>query len=95
MKRFDVKLTNGTATGYEIDFPNTNLVFVMAKQGYVMCGYLNMATADKMGDIAAIVRGVTTVEDLLRAKIQEVSALAKKIGIDVGMTGQQALEKLA
>lgn len=94
MKRFDVKLTNGTAEGYEIQFPKANLVFALTKKGYVMCGYLNIATADKLGDIAAIVRGVKTVDDLLKAKIVEVSEAAKKIGIELGMTGGSALEKM-
>lgn len=94
MKQTDVKLKNGTAQGYEVQFPNANLVFVLAKKGYVMCGYLNMATADKLGDIAAIVRGVSTVNDLLRAKVQEVSTAAKAIGIEPGMSGQEALGKM-
>ncbi|MDD5258983.1 MAG: DUF1805 domain-containing protein [bacterium] len=94
MKRFEVKLKNGMAEGYEIKLPNTSLVFVLAKQGYVMCGYLNMATADKMGDAAAIVRGVTTVNELLKAKIQEVSVIAKQLGIEIGMSGETALEKM-
>jgi uncharacterized protein YunC (DUF1805 family) len=94
MKRFDVKLKNGTTEGYEIQFPNASLVFVLAKQGYVMCGYLNMATADKMGDVAALVSGVTTVNELLKAKIQEVSVIAKQLGIEIGMTGESALEKM-
>ncbi len=94
MKRFDVKLKNGTAEGYEIQFPNTTLVLVLAKKGYVMCGYLNIVTADKLGDVAAVVRGVKTVDDLLKAKVQEVSEAAKKIGIEFGMTGESALEKM-
>lgn len=94
MKRFDVKLKNGTAEGYEIQFPNANLVMVLTKKGYVMCGYLNIATADKLGDVAAVVRGVKTVEELLITKVREVSEAAKKIGIELGMTGESALEKM-
>ncbi|MDD5492419.1 MAG: DUF1805 domain-containing protein [bacterium] len=94
MKRFDVRLKNGTAEGYEIQLPNASLVFVLAKQGYVMCGYLNMATADKMGDVAALVRGVNNVNELLKAKIQEVSVIAKQLGIEPGMSGETALEKM-
>lgn len=94
MKRFDVKLKNGTAEGYEIQFPKANLVMVLTKKGFVMCGYLNIATADKLGDVAAVVRGVKTVEELLIAKVQEVSEAAKKIGVEFGMTGESALEKM-
>lgn len=94
MKNFNVRLQNGTAMGYEISFPNANLVVALAKKGYVMCGYLNMATANKVSDVAAIVRGVKTVDDLLQAQVQEVSGPAAKMGIKPGMTGKEALEKM-
>ena len=94
MKRFDVKLQNGTAAGYEIQLIKASLVLVLTKKGFVMCGYLNIATADKLGDVAAVVRGVATVDELLIAKVQEVSEAAKKIGIEIGMTGESALEKM-
>ncbi len=94
MKKVEVKLKNGTAEGYEIQLPNTRLVFVLTKQGYVMCGYLDLTTADKVGDIAALVRGVNTVEELLKAKVQGVSAAAKQLGVEIGMSGEKALEKM-
>lgn len=94
MKKQDVRLNNGTAVGYEFTFPHANLVFAQAKNGYLMCGYLDMRTANKLGDVAAIVRGVKTVNDLLEAKVQEVSEAAAKLEIKPGMTGKEALEKL-
>jgi len=33
------------------------LVLVVAEKGYVICGYLNMETAEKLGDCAAVVTG--------------------------------------
>ncbi len=94
MKRIEVKLKKGMAEGYEIQLTNTRLVFVLTKKGYVMCGYLDLTTADKVGDIAALVRGVSTVEELLKATVQGVSAAAKQLGVELGMTGEAALEKM-
>jgi len=59
-----------------------------------MCGYLNMETAEKLGDAACMVRGVKTVDDLLNAKIVEMTSKAKQFGIEMGMTGRETLEKL-
>lgn len=94
MKKRDINLKKGVAYGYEIKLPNTTLVLAIAKNGFVMCGYLNIFAADKFGDVAVIVRGVKNVDDLLRAKVEEVSEEAKRMGIKVGMTGKQALEKM-
>ena len=77
--------------GYEIDLQHAKLILAVAPKGYVMCGYLNMAGADKFNDLAAIVKGVNSIEDLLSKEISEVSKLAAAKGIKPGMTGRQAL----
>ena len=94
MKEVVIRWEWGMAMGYEIELYNTNLVLVNAPRGFVMCGYLNMAAAEKMGDIATLVRGVKTVDELFAAKVEEVSTAAAKIGVKVGMTGKEALEKM-
>ena len=94
MKEVIINLNGKTLTGYEITMQNAVLVFVTADKGFVMCGYLNMETAEKLGDAACMVRGVKTVDDLLNAKIVEMTSKAKQFGIEMGMTGREALEKL-
>lgn len=94
MKETVIRWEWGMAMGYEIELYNTNLVLVNAPRGFVMCGYLNMAAAEKIGDIAALVRGVKTVDELFAAKVEEVSTAAAKIGVKIGMTGKEALEKM-
>ncbi len=74
-----------------IALPNSFMILLKAKNGYVMCGYLNMETAEKLGDIACIVRGINTVEEALNAKIVSVSAKAREIGIKEGMVAKEAL----
>jgi len=60
----------------------------------MMCGYLNMNTANKMGDIAGKVTGVKTFDDMLNADVVEVSENAKLIGLTQGMNGKDFLNAL-
>jgi uncharacterized protein YunC (DUF1805 family) len=89
-----IKLENGEVTGYRIDLGKAPLLLVIAKRGYVMCGYLNIAAANKIGDIAGRVTGVKTFEDVLAASIVEVSENAKQVGLKEGMNAREFLNKL-
>ena len=71
------------------------LVLAKARRGFIMCGYLNMKTADKFNDAAAIVKGVANFEQLLKAKVVVVSKAAKKCGISEGMLAKEAIVKLS
>lgn len=94
MKTFDVKLDNKTAKGIEIQFPNAVLVAIIGSKGFLMCGYLDVEAAEKLGDCAAVIKGVKTVDDMLSAKIVKLTPQAQSLGIEIGMTGRQALSKL-
>ena len=52
MKIKKIKLEKGLVIGSIIQLNNAPLIVLQAKKGYVMCGYLNMNTANKIGDIA-------------------------------------------
>lgn len=91
----DIIINNTTFQGIEIPLPNAVLVMVAGPKGYVMCGYLDLATAEKLGDCAAIVRGIKTVDDLLKSPVVAATSHARKLGILPGMTGKEALSKLA
>jgi uncharacterized protein YunC (DUF1805 family) len=94
MRTIDVEIGKKKGVGMEIELPKAPLVLVKGKHGFVMCGYLNAEVADKMGEAAAVVRGVKTVDDLLAAKITAVTAAASARGVSVGMTGREALSHL-
>lgn len=89
-----IPLKNGEATGYYLDLGNAPLLIIQAKHGYVMCGYLNMAAANKLGDTAGRVTGVSTFEDVLNATVVEVSEHAKQRGLREGITGREFLNAL-
>lgn len=67
-----------------IDMWGAPLVMIKGKKGYVMCGYLNMQTANKIGDMAVRVTGVRDLETVMSAKVAECSEAAEKAGIKPG-----------
>lgn len=78
--------------GHESKLGDKNLVYVKGEFGYVMCGYLNKEAADSFGDVAGVVSGVSTVEDLLDKELIWVSERARRMGLSIGMPVQAALE---
>lgn len=89
-----IKIGNNIALGVNLELPNANLIVVRAKKGYIMCGYLSMETANKLDDIAVTVKGVKNFDEVLKAKVVEISDKAKENGIKEEMTGKEALEKM-
>lgn len=91
MKSQEISLGGKTAVGHQIDLPGAPLVVAQAAKGFVMCGYLDLAAADKFNAAAAVVRGVKSVDELLDKPVAAVSQAAAKLGAAPGMTGRQAL----
>ena len=89
----ETRLIDG-CMGVKIRMPNANMLLILGEKGYVMCGYLNLAAADEMGDAAAVVTGVSTFHDVLKAQVNSATAKARELGVQEGMSGQQALEIL-
>ncbi|WP_292485939.1 YunC family protein [Methanohalobium sp.] len=89
-----VNLHNGTGLGLNFNMHNAPIIVIKADKGFVMCGYLDINAANKLDDAAAKVKGVNSFEDVLNAEIIEASQPAKEMGIDTGMTGKEALEKM-
>jgi len=93
-----ITLSNGIAIGISVEYPKTTLLSIATSVGYIMCGVLNIDVLDTLHAdrqvIAARVIGVKKLEELLSARISESTKRAKKIGIEPGMTGQEALEKM-
>jgi uncharacterized protein YunC (DUF1805 family) len=94
MKTQTISLKKGKATGHCIDLGKAPLLIIQAKKGYVMCGYLNMNAANKIGDIAGKVTGVKTFDDMLSADVVEVSESAKLAGLKEGMNVKDFLNAL-
>ena len=68
------------------------LLIVKGSLGFLGCGYINVDAC--VDEACAIVTGVNTHNDMLKATIKAVSKDATKLGIEVGMTGAEAIDLL-
>ena len=68
------------------------LLIVKGSLGFLGCGYIN--TDSCIDEACAIVSGVNTHDDMLKASVKAVSQDATELGIKVGMTGAEAMELL-
>jgi len=90
-----VKVYDKTCLGLRVELPDSPpLLLVVAERGFVMCGFLNVDAAEKLGVAAAVVSGVKSFEDVLNAQVKAVTAKAKNLGVNVGMKGIDALEHM-
>jgi uncharacterized protein YunC (DUF1805 family) len=89
----ETRQVNG-CLGLKVRLPHANMLLILGEKGYLMCGYLNLEAAEKMGDAAAVVTGVSTFSDVLKAEVSSYTKKAAELGINKGMTGEQALEIL-
>jgi uncharacterized protein YunC (DUF1805 family) len=87
-----IKLKRGIAIGLNFEMQHASLLVVKADKGFVMCGYLDMATAEKLGDVAVRVSGVNTLEDVLTSEVRSITPKAKELGVTIGMKAKDALE---
>lgn len=70
-----------------------NMLVLVAKKGYIMCGYLNQDAAVGFGDAAAVISG-SSFEELLANPVKAVTPAAEELGIQVGMTGAEVCDIL-
>lgn len=90
-----LKVDGKTALGLKVDLPDSPpLVAVIGEKGFVMCGFLNVDVAERLGVTAAMVSGVKTFDDLLDAEIKAVTSEAEMKGIRQGMKGREAVKLL-
>ena len=90
-----VKVYDKSCLGVRVELPDSPpLLLVIAEKGFVMCGFLNVDAADKLGVVATVVSGVKSFEDVLNAQVKAVTAKAKNLGVNVGMKGIDALEHM-
>jgi len=90
-----VKVDDKTCLGVKIGLPDSPpLLLVVADKGFVMCGFLNVDVAEKLGVAAAVVSGVKSFEDVLNAEVKAVTSKARALGVSVGMKGVDALKRM-
>lgn len=76
---------------WKIPTAHVSILVIAAPKGMLCCGYISMEAAEKFQDPAAVVTGVKTFEDMLKASVVKVSSAAASLGVTEGMTGKEAL----
>jgi uncharacterized protein YunC (DUF1805 family) len=90
-----VKVDGKACLGMRAELPDSPpLLLIIAGKGFVMCGFLNIDAAEKLGVAAAMVSGVKTFEDVLNAQIKTMTSKAKGFGVEAGMKGAEALKRM-
>ncbi len=77
-----------------VDLPTSPLVAVFGKKGYIMCGYLNLETAERLGQAAVIMTGVKSFGDILDGNVSAMTNQAKKLGVKEGISGREAIKMI-
>ncbi|MHB9139024.1 MAG: YunC family protein [Victivallaceae bacterium] len=80
--------------GYRIPTQSANIILIKAANGFLGCGYFSVETADKLRESVAVVTGVKTYDDMLKASVVKLSAAAQQAGITAGMSGRETLLKM-
>ncbi len=93
----NLEFENGTAIGMSHRWHKGQYCSILTKAGIVGCGIYDLATPAEFDQAIAIAKGTPAnplcePEDLFDAKIVGCTPQAESLGIQVGMTGKQAVE---
>ena len=94
-----LQFRNGCAIGISNRWQKGQYCTILTEAGLVGCGIYDCLTAAHFGLAVAIARGtpqnpLVNPEDLFDARIVDATPHAKELGIQVGMTGREAVELL-
>jgi uncharacterized protein YunC (DUF1805 family) len=94
-----MRFENGEAVGISNRWQAGQYCTILTTAGLVGCGIYDVATAAHFGQAVAICRGTPACplvepEDLLDSRIVDATPQARALGVEVGMTGRRAVERL-
>jgi uncharacterized protein YunC (DUF1805 family) len=94
-----MQFENGCAIGISNRWQQGQYCSILTAAGIVGCGIYDVRTAGEFGQAIAIAKGtpqqpLVDPEDLFDAKIVDMTPRARELGIEMGMTGRQAVELL-
>jgi uncharacterized protein YunC (DUF1805 family) len=94
-----IQFKNGCAIGLSNRWRQGQYCTILTEAGLVGCGIYDVETAAEFGQAVAIARGtpqkpLVDPEDLFEARIVAATPQARDLGIQVGMTGREAVELL-
>lgn len=91
-----IEVNGASFLGLKAEMPELPpLLLIVGGKGFVMCGYLNIEVAERLGAAAAIVSGVNSFEDVLNAEIRAATSKARALGLRPGKVVRTVLGGLA
>lgn len=92
-----MQFDGGTAIGISNRWKNGQYCSILTEAGIVGCGIYDIETPAEFDQAIAIAKGtpaqpLVDPEDLLGARIVDATPKAKALGIEIGMTGKEAVE---
>ena len=94
-----MQFENGSAIGISNRWHQGQYCSILTRIGIVGCGIYDIETPTKFGQAIAIAKGtpeqpLVEPEDLLDATIVDLTEKAGEIGIEIGCSGREAVEKM-
>ena len=94
-----LQFSHGTALGISNRWQGGQYCSILTPAGIVGCGIYDLQTPAEFGQAIAIAKGtpekpLTEPEDLYYAKIVGLTPKARSYGIEPGMTGREAVERM-
>ncbi len=90
-----IKVGTKYIQAYLIPFFEKNLIILLGKKGYVMCGYLDLVVAEKFHDPAIRIVGVSTIKEALESVVFDCTSEAEKLGVYKNQPIKQVLKLIA
>jgi uncharacterized protein YunC (DUF1805 family) len=92
IKHKKIKIGKKYIDAFLIKLLTKNLILLKGAKGYIMCGYLDLAVAEKFGDAAVRITGVSTIAEALNTTVSSCTTHAQKIGIKEGQLIKEVLK---
>ncbi len=77
-----------------VEIGNLPLIIYKGKRGYIATLHLCKESVEKIGDAAAFVGGVKSIDDFLSTKVRKVTKWAEDLGLREGMTVKRVIRIL-
>lgn len=78
-----------------VKLQDKNLILLRGARGYVMCGYLDLKTAERFKDTAIKIVGASTIEEAVKTTVHSCTSRAKKSGVYKGQPVKETLRIIA
>ena len=79
---------------FRIKLAAKSLILLKCSKGYIMCGYLDLAVAEKFNDAAVRITGVSTIDEALKTTVSSCTSQARKLGIREGQPIKEVIKIL-